>query len=104
MTRLDPNRFWLSLGLFLSVLTIYCDSNHGNTLFRDDDPYIFEAGVYVLTQNALDEAPYRYASFLQDILRRMEKQRMPAKQVGLYISLLMFADVSCIPSFFVPTL
>ena len=97
MTRLDPIRFWLPLGLFLSVLTIHCDSNHENTLFRDDnnnnnnnnnnnlfrddDPYIFEAGVYVLTQNALDEAPYRYASFLQHILRRMEKQRMPQKQV-----------------------
>ena len=85
MKRFLTFQLWPKLLFLFVVLTISCDINHswdGSPLFSHggDDPYTFEAGVYVITQNALDEAPYRYGSFLQQILRRMEKQKMP--QVG----------------------
>ena len=87
MKRLLIFRPWLKFSLILAFLTICCDTDDSwgrNPLFPSPlfpaggaDPYTFEAGVYVITQNALDEAPYRYGNFLQQILRRMEKQKMP---------------------------
>ena len=37
----------------------------------------FEAATYVVTQDALDEAPYRYAKFLDEGLKKLEQQDFP---------------------------
>ena len=39
----------------------------------------FMAGSFILTQRALDEAPYRYSSFLTQALEKMEMKDPPAK-------------------------
>ena len=40
----------------------------------------FMAGSFILTQRALDEAPYRYSSFLTQALEKMEMKDPPTKE------------------------
>ena len=42
----------------------------------------FQAATYVVTQDALDEAPYRYAKFLDEGLRELEKKDFPMMSNG----------------------
>ena len=42
----------------------------------------FEAATYVVTQAALDEAPYRYAKFLDEGLRKLENEPFPMVSNG----------------------
>ena len=39
----------------------------------------FEAGSFILTQNSLNEAPYRYAGVLRKILDKVEKKDPPSQ-------------------------
>ena len=39
----------------------------------------FEAGSFILTQNSLNEAPYRYAGVLRRILDKVEKKDPPSQ-------------------------
>ena len=40
----------------------------------------FVAGTFILTQKSLDEAPYRYAGVLRQILDNIEVQHPPKKE------------------------
>ena len=40
----------------------------------------FVAGSFILTQKALNEAPYRYSRFLTDALKKMELVDPPSKR------------------------
>ena len=39
----------------------------------------FEAGSFILTQNSLNEAPYRYAGVLRKILDKVEQKDPPSQ-------------------------
>ena len=39
----------------------------------------FEAGSFILTQNSLNEAPYRYAGVLRKILDKVENKDPPSQ-------------------------
>jgi hypothetical protein len=64
---MPPTWFFLILGLILAL----------DLEKADGDDVWFQAASYVMTQEALDEAPYRYAKFLDDALRKIEAKEFP---------------------------
>ena len=63
--------FFLTLGVFPSILGHKVDQSPTGE---------FVAGTYILTQKSLDEAPYRYAGVLRQILDSLEVQDPPEKE------------------------
>ncbi len=57
--RLKPPP-WLLLGTMVVMLVVV-------GVRGDLEPGEFVAGSFILTQKALDEAPYRYSSFLTEV-------------------------------------
>lgn len=62
---------FLTLGVFLGILGQEADQSSTGE---------FVAGTFILTQKSLDEAPYRYAGVLRQILDSLEVQDPPKKE------------------------
>lgn len=52
---------WVIVLLYLTIIPIYADTS-------------FRAATVVITQNALSDAPERYATFLSQALEELEQQ------------------------------
>ena len=64
-------QFFLTLGVFPSILGQDVDQLSTGE---------FVAGTFILTQKSLNEAPYRYAGVLRQILDTFEVQDPPKKE------------------------
>ena len=70
---MTPPCLWALVGLMiLTGLT---------TIFAQEENW-FQAGTYVVTQEGLNEAPYRYAKFLDEGLRKIEQEDFPLLSNG----------------------
>ena len=71
----------LLVTLFLAALNILSFTEvKGLEEERVEEEGEFVAGSFILTQKALNEAPYRYSRFLTEALERMELADPPTKR------------------------
>ena len=68
--------FWALLNAFLAL--VFFLGVFGQEADKSDGEFV--AGTFILTQKLLDEAPYRYAGVLRQILDNIEVQDPPKKE------------------------
>lgn len=61
------------------LVKIFCWLCATNILVSQVASQDFVAGTFILTQNSLNEAPYRYAGVLRQVLDKIEQKDPPSQ-------------------------
>ena len=72
----DSSMFWALLNAFLAL--VFFLGVFGQEADKSDGEFV--AGTFILTQKSLDEAPYRYAGVLRQVLDKIETKNPPSRE------------------------